>query len=349
MNGQRPNLAWSTASVRPGRRWITFLPSDSAISFLCLLLLLASPPRGTARAAETMDMEDYLRKPYYEIEFFVFERPKVLAFSSEEALALNAPRALPSNMRSQRLEGEHLWTDHIDPLTRVCLTFPTLSYEWVSPADAPDDREGEPAAPEVPVDTRPVPEIHPYLEPDPVLDFLAELARFERSLEERVGRWQPAEAWLLGTEASRLERSGLGRVLFHGRWLADVPPREAPAPLLIRGGERLSLPEEVHELVGTVSVTLGRYLHFAADVYLHGPAMGMEPAVAILDQAGEVTVRAPDIPRSRYMRLSQSRRMRSEEIHYLDHPKLGIVVRIDPVALPPELIEAYERMEEDVQ
>jgi len=43
--------------------------------------------------------------------------------------------------------------------------------------------------------------------------------------------------------------------------------------------------------------------------------------------------------------LSQSRRLRSNEIHYLDHPKFGIVVRIDPVAIPQELILLLEALE----
>jgi len=39
--------------------------------------------------------------------------------------------------------------------------------------------------------------------------------------------------------------------------------------------------------------------------------------------------------------------MRSDEIHYLDHPKFGIVVRIDPVTIPQSLLEAFENLEEE--
>ena len=39
-----------------------------------------------------------------------------------------------------------------------------------------------------------------------------------------------------------------------------------------------------------------------------------------------------------YLAFEQHRRMRSGELHYLDHPKLGVIVQVDPVAIPEELL-----------
>jgi hypothetical protein len=36
------------------------------------------------------------------------------------------------------------------------------------------------------------------------------------------------------------------------------------------------------------------------------------------------------------MELREQRRMRSGELHYLDHPKFGVLARIDPVQAPDE-------------
>ncbi|MBU2885136.1 peptidoglycan binding protein CsiV [Gilvimarinus agarilyticus] len=44
---------------------------------------------------------------------------------------------------------------------------------------------------------------------------------------------------------------------------------------------------------------------------------------------------APYIPRRIYT-LDQRRRMRSTELHYLDHPRLGLLIKILPYELPPE-------------
>jgi hypothetical protein len=187
------------------------------------------------------------------------------------------------------------------------------------------------------------------LEPDPELDFLARVAAFEASLRASSQQWQAADQFQLRREAARIERRGLGRVLFHGRWLQAVPPRAEPDPILVTGGEALSRPLPPHELIGTVGVTLGRYLHFRADLFFHGPGLGLLPAAAPMQANGEARLVAAEQVESGYMVLSESRRMRSEELHYLDHPKLGLVVRIDPVRIPDELLEAYVALEENAE
>lgn len=66
----------------------------------------------------------------------------------------------------------------------------------------------------------------------------------------------------------------------------------------------------VHELEGTVGLTLGRYLHVHADL-------------AWLD------LRDPARPGQ--WRLNERRRMRSGELHHLDNPRFGMLVRIIPM------------------
>ena len=102
--------------------------------------------------------------------------------------------------------------------------------------------------------------------------------------------------------------------------------------------------------MGTISVTLGRYLHFDAELYFHAPLLGAVPTPAVLRGDGGQALPAPDRNGTPgYMALTESRRMRSGELHYLDHPKLGVVVRIDPVEIPQALVEAFEDLEEPVE
>ncbi len=58
-------------------------------------------------------------------------------------------------------------------------------------------------------------------------------------------------------------------------------------------------------LSGLVRVTRGRFLHIDADLLLR------------------------DVNNAQPLRAKLYRRMRSDELHYLDHPRLGIVVRAD--------------------
>jgi hypothetical protein len=60
---------------------------------------------------------------------------------------------------------------------------------------------------------------------------------------------------------------------------------------------------------GQVALTRGRYLHLTLDL----------------------TFEPPDEPGQRYS-LRQTRRMRSNERHYIDHPKFGVIAVITPVA-----------------
>ncbi len=312
------------------------LPMRAVLAGALLSLALA-PLSARGESADTDAVASYLKGRYFEIEFFVFERTQVQDFSTDETLALDRPRTLSNRIRTQRLDADALWTDPIDDATKLCLTYPTVTYEWAEDASA----EPVPAG-------RPVPDIHPYLEPDPGLDFLARVAEFERSLEARAERWQPAENFVLGREASRVTRTGIGRVLFHGRWLQNVPERDAPDPIFIRAGEQLTVPWQVRELVGSVGVTLGRYLHFQAQLFLHGPGFGLLPTGAAMNPDGSPALQERPLPGPAYMVLSESRRMRSGELHYLDHPKLGVLVRIDPVTLPADLLEAYEAFQESL-
>lgn len=313
----------------------------------CCLLLATLSAHAAPAPLDGTTLDDLFTANHYQIEFFVFERPDVMEFDTVEVLARTGERALPWSMRIQRGEGEPLWPWPVAPETRACLTFPMLTYE-LEPLPG-DTRPAADASDPGAVAGRPVPEIHPILEPDPLLDLMAAVAEFERALTAMSNRWLDAETFLLAPDARRVQRSGLGRVLFHGKWIQDVPPRESPDPILIQGGQQLVFPTPVHELEGTVGVTLGRFLHFRADLFFHAPALGVEPIAGALSAAGrEVLDPAPPLVPS-YMQLSESRRMRSEEIHYLDHPKLGLVVRIDPVEIPQTLLEAFDTLKEGDQ
>ena len=139
---------------------------------------------------------------------------------------------------------------------------------------------------------------------------------------------EPTDRELLGIAANRFESSltalqfrpervdGLRRaernvgrrfkILFAGRWLQAVPPRGTPEPIL------LDQRHEGERLLGHVTFTLSRYLHLDAHL------------VRFFDDGAHAI-------------LAESRRMRSDEVHYLDHPALGIVVRIDRLDVPQVL------------
>ena len=135
----------------------------------------------------------------------------------------------------------------------------------------------------------------------------------------------------LGGVRDSLRRSAHYRPFLHEGWrLPGLPHRAAraarigphlgddgagiPEPV---GGER---PDERPMVRGTVKVSLARYLQVDVDLLYRRP------------RDGEAA--APDHVPARF-RLISKRRMRSEELHYIEHPLFGVLVSITPFRIPP--------------
>jgi hypothetical protein len=108
----------------------------------------------------------------------------------------------------------------------------------------------------------------------------------------------PEDSYQLRPHAETLRRNGL-QPLLHTAWRQVVGDRENTDWLWLESGP----------LYGLVRISLGRYLHIDSDLLLLGPETATGPRQAI--------------------RVKDHRRMRSGELHHLDHPGFGILVQID--------------------
>jgi hypothetical protein len=102
----------------------------------------------------------------------------------------------------------------------------------------------------------------------------------------------------LGPIAYTLDRRGYP-VLLHTAWVEKVGGRQNENWYRVATGR----------LEGVIRVRRGRFLHFDSDLLL---------------RTGQ----------GQPIHAASSRRMRSTEVHYIDHPRLGIIVRIDPYTSP---------------
>jgi len=188
------------------------------------------------------------------------------------------------------------------------------------------------------------------VEMDPRERLLERLARWEAEQLRQSYRWLEADALQLRPHARQLARGGAQRILFHGAWQQPVPARDAPEPILLLSGARL--PADLYgpplqRLQGTVAVTLGRFLHVAARLWLHEPAATLAPEALVRPTSGQAALagRLRQALAPSYFELDESRRVRSEELHYLDHPRFGVLVQVLPVTPPAELQEAFDALE----
>jgi len=112
---------------------------------------------------------------------------------------------------------------------------------------------------------------------------------------------------------------------------------------------------------GTVRVHRARFLHVQADLLYYRPLdsdidaatpPAADPdAAPLLDSPDTALIEqllAEENAAPRLFRLTESRRMRSRELHYIDHPLFGMLVEIWPLELPEAPVEEAAPPEGDL-
>lgn len=155
---------------------------------------------------------------------------------------------------------------------------------------------------------------------------------------------------LVGTErlrltdaAQRIKSASDVELVMHLGWLQPGLPEDKAVAVHISDGvlAARSGGEELPRLDGTLRLILSRYLHLESDLIWREPlppGMSLLPAGAeqggvIGDGAEPMGMMADAQPMPatithQIFRLKQSRRMRSDETHYLDHPLFGIIAQV---------------------
>ena len=134
----------------------------------------------------------------------------------------------------------------------------------------------------------------------------------------------------LNAHRLQLARSGRYEPLLHRAWRQPVEDESRAQTLYFQLPEPDSGRTGPPLLTGTIRVSRGRFLHADLDVALREP--GGAGTSASASPAGETT---PEASRDRIYRMRESRRMRSGELHYLDHPTLGALLQVTPLAPEP--------------
>jgi hypothetical protein len=203
------------------------------------------------------------------------------------------------------------------------------------------------------------------------------------------------DALQLTEMVDKLRRSSRFRPLLHIAWQQPTFDREHSQPIFFMQGMSDPLPDESvddataetesadntpqltptlkdateedtkigppnPQFVGTVTLSVERYLHLATDLVYRQPVT-QHKAVPISDldlwyDRPFPTLQEPQGPAYRLeswlaergFRLVESRRMRSTEIHYLDNPFMGLVVVITPVELPEPAEEIQQTSPQNI-
>lgn len=137
---------------------------------------------------------------------------------------------------------------------------------------------------------------------------------------------------LLNPHAATLSKGGYS-LLYHQAWRQMIYARKTH--IAISGGKTFNGHQE---LEGSISLSVGQYLRIQSNLWLSQ----FVPAGTNITETWPELPPLPNTANSegeksqgylikRIVKLNQERSMRSNEIHYIDHPLLGIIVKIVPV------------------
>lgn len=163
------------------------------------------------------------------------------------------------------------------------------------------------------------------------------------------------ELWEFNDYLRSLDRSSGYRILFHSAWRQPLEEKRDAAPILVQGGRQFN---EYNELEGYVRISVSRYLHIDTNLWLIDYAEALEAEDLPWNRASDqlnslfedesynqaiplgssventpsfVLEQAPAVYEPIHIvEFKQSRRMRSGELHYIDHPLMGILIRLTP-------------------
>lgn len=110
----------------------------------------------------------------------------------------------------------------------------------------------------------------------------------------------------LSGAATALRADSRFRVLLHKRWTQPAEARSSTKPVRLSTGDR--------ELEGTLRFYIARFLHLEVN-------LAFQP-IALVQTAFPAESPA--------FQINEQRRIKTQELHYFDHPKFGAIVRVVP-------------------
>ena len=133
---------------------------------------------------------------------------------------------------------------------------------------------------------------------------------------------------------ANLQRSSRYRVLAVKSWRQPALGREEARAVRVTGGNTYGAH---HQLDGSVRLITSQTLHFETNLWLGdyaaqpanvgGPAPAPEFSAGDIDAQAEPAIDA-DYVATRLINIRDSRAMNSGDLHYLDHPMLGVLVKV---------------------
>lgn len=170
----------------------------------------------------------------------------------------------------------------------------------------------------------------------------------------------------LNAQARRFTQNARFNLLFHEAWVQPIAHKRDAKSIVIAGGEKFG---EHYALEGSIKLSVATYLKLETNLWYSqfDPNIGQTPSRAwpelplmptpivatendlLLDAEFDLanalaaenaqlngadvdsTVSTPEFITRQIIHLTSERDMRSNELHYIDHPVVGIIIHVKPV------------------
>lgn len=143
---------------------------------------------------------------------------------------------------------------------------------------------------------------------------------------------------MLNDALNRLKKRGLYKILLHEGWVQTLNSKEAEIPVLITAGKSFEpsnpyeqMAKSHNELEGTITFKKKRYLHVETDLAFTKP-------MQVVEQSNQQMVKLAKTRNNSWhdsynsnlhtFRLQEKRKLKLNEVQYIDHPIFGVLVLV---------------------
>ena len=162
--------------------------------------------------------------------------------------------------------------------------------------------------------------------------------------KKEIFEFLDSDKYRLNDQARKLQKNERYNILYHKAWKQPGLDRNSAIALTINTRD-IDKPKaddienkSISYIIGNFTLVMSRYLHVVSDLVLYKPEITSttsaiytngetEPVNTSLEQLNTPAV-------ENHYTLIFERRMRSKEIHYIDHPMGGMIVLATPYKIP---------------
>ena len=154
------------------------------------------------------------------------------------------------------------------------------------------------------------------------------------------------ETEFLHKEYKRIKNSSEYNVLFYGAWRQEGLDKQQAFEIDLSELENTHRRKSKNTVSGNLKVVLARYLHFYSQLEYQqlnnqddlvdktNNNSESDIVVELVTQHGKITEdQNISLTQNNIYKMHSHRRMRSKELHYIDHPLVGILIQINPVPI----------------